>query len=426
MSSATPLNKIAWVGRLTGPKGELAYRLLTEVVPRFQKIRSTCVGGRSTHRFTAATPANATLTGFVRDVIEVMRGSQLVIGGGRVPLEAMRLGVPVIAVGEACYVGPITADTIGQAKVTNFGDCAASRSPDLAPLIADLERLVGGGRLPIEHYASYLADYDAEGVYARVMEVYREARIDAQLGRFAELPVLVYHRVVAIPPRGSRFNVYITRDDLERQLDTLKRRGYQTITFRDLDHGVRVRRPVILTFDDGYADNHDNLLPLLQAHDAKAVVYVLGDRSLRTNAWDMAAGDPDVALMDDAQVRACHASGHIEIGSHGLRHRRLPQLDDEGLTAEIASSKRTLEDLIGNEVVSFAYPYGDYGDREVDAVRKAGYRFGVGTVNGPVRIGADRYRIRRIPIFPKTGGFGFWKKTSGYYLRYCRLKGKDF
>lgn len=427
MSSATRSSRVAWIGRLTGPKGELARRLLREVVPRFPSVEFTFVGGPRDPGLEAQAPPNVRFTGFVDDVAAIMRRQDLVIGGGRVPPEAMRLGRPVIAIGESCYIGPITAESIARARATNFGDCAPPERFVPEQLARDLQSVLTGAlRLPIEEYPSYLREYEPEAVHAQVMQVYRQAAIDAYLDGFPELPVLAYHRVVTAPPVGSRFNVYVARDELDRQLAALKRRGYQTVTFRDIAAGRRVRRPVILTFDDGYADNHDNLLPLLERHDARAVVFVLGDRSMRNNAWDMALGDPEVRLMDDTQVRACHASGRIEIGSHGLRHRRLPELDDAELAHELSESKRALEALLGTEVLSFAYPYGDYGDREAEAVRRAGYLFGIGTVSGPVRIGADRYRVRRIPMFPDTGRFAFWKKTSGFYLRYCQLKGKNF
>jgi hypothetical protein len=82
--------------------------------------------------------------------------------------------------------------------------------------------------------------------------------------------------------------------------------------------------------------------------------------------------------------------------------------------------------LIDDEVVSFAYPYGDYGSREVNLVREVGYIFGVGTINGPLSMSADLMRVRRITMFPNTRPAIFWRKTSGFYLRYCRIKGKDF
>ena len=130
--------------------------------------------------------------------------------------------------------------------------------------------------------------------------------------------------------------------------------------------------------------------------------------------------------MNDKQVLACRNSGLVEIGSHGLSHRHLSGLNDEESEYEIVASKCALEQLLNEEVVSFAYPFGDFGIREKELVDKAGYTFGVATVSGPVKMADDLMHVRRITMFPNTSDTQFWKKTSGYYLRYCRLKKKYF
>ncbi|KAF0192017.1 MAG: polysaccharide deacetylase [Gammaproteobacteria bacterium] len=421
------LNNVAWVGRLTGPKGEIAWRIISEVAPQFPKTVFTIVGGPVTERFRAAAGHNVHLQDFVSDVDAVYRASDLVIGAGRVAIEAMQLGRPVIAVGENRYIGPVDGTTIALAKATNFGDCDRLHPFDTAAMIRDLKRLASGAMaLPVGDYPGYLDDYRLNHVYPRVMAVYREALVDAALQPFAEVPVLTYHRVLTERPAGSRFNIYVTVDELEQQMLSLKQRGFQFVTFRDIADGVRPKKPVILSFDDGYEDNHRNLLPLLKKHAARAVIYVLGDRTITDNHWDIAQGEPAAALMSDEQLLECHRSGLVEIGAHGMTHRKLTQLDVAALGNDVSASKTALESLIGDEVVSFAYPYGVYADREVAAVRSAGYLFGVGTVNGPVRMADDRMRVRRITMFPGTDRLQFRKKTSGWYLRYCRLKGKDF
>lgn len=421
------LNNVAWVGRLTGPKGNLAWRIITEVAPAFPDATFTIVGGPVTARFRDAAGPNVVLTDFVADIAAVYRSADLVIGAGRVAIEAMRHGRPVIAVGENRYVGLVDATTIALAKATNFGDCDRLHPFDSAMLIDDLRRFAAGAvTAPLDRYDEYLADYRLDHVYPRVMAVYREALIDAALRPFAEIPVLTYHRVLTHKPAGSQFNIYVTVDELAGQIVSLRRRGFEFTTFRDVAAGKRPRKPVILTFDDGYADNHANLLPLLRRHDARAVIFVLGDRTITTNEWDLALGEPAAPLMTDAQIIACHHSGLVEIASHGMIHQHLPRLSDAAAAREITASKASLEALIDDEVVAFAYPYGDYTERDASSVRQAGYLFGVGTVSGPVSIADDRMRIRRITMFPGTNRWQFRKKTSGWYLRYCRFRGKDF
>ncbi len=421
------LTRVAWIGRLTGPKGDIAEKIISQVAPVFSEVQFTIVGGPISDEYQSKLGDNVTLTGFVKDVNEIFKQNDLVIGAGRVPVEAMRFGLPVIAVGENRYVGPVNEETIAIAKATNFGDCDRLTAWDVQQLIDDLSAIVSGETIfPLEQYAEFVDDYRLDHVYPQVMDVYRQACIDAALRRFREIPVLTYHRVLQQAPQGSKFNVYVAAAELDQQIANLKQRGFEFVTFKDIADGARPKKPVILTFDDGYEDNYLNLLPLLKKHQAKTVVYALADRSLINNHWDMAKGEPEAALMSDAQLLECHQSGLVEIGSHGLRHQHLPELTDDEARQEITDSKQVLETLLGDEVVSFAYPYGDYEDREAELVREAGYCFGVATVSGPIKMTDDLMRVRRITMFPNTSKSKFWKKTSGWYLRYCKLKKKDF
>lgn len=421
------LNRVAWIGRLTGPKGDIAARIVNEVAPKLPDVEFTIVGGPLEGAAGLHPGENVELAGFVTDVDKVLKENDVIIGAGRVAVEAMRAGRPVIAVGENRYIGPINEQTIAIAKATNFGDCDSLHTWSSAELLRDLEKMRNGQlNVPVESYQDYLRDYAIDRVYPQVMAVYREAMIDDYLAQFREIPVLTYHRVLKQPPAGSRHNIYVTVDELEVQIISLKRRGFEFVTFKDIVHGVHPQKPVILTFDDGYADNYENLLPLLERHGARAVIYVLGDRGIHNNYWDMAKGEPEAPLMSDAEILACHHSGLIEIGSHGMTHTHLSELSDADADYEIRESKQVLEKLLGSEVVSFAYPYGEYGPLNVISVRESGYAFGVGTVSGPVAMVDDRMRVRRITMFPGTRPMQFWKKTSGWYLRYCKLKGKDF
>ncbi len=419
--------QVLWVGRLTGPKGDIARQLAFTVAPQFPAVEFSFVGGPALPAAWPVAGDNVDFVGQVAEVSDYYQRADLVIGAGRVALEAMKLGRPVMAVGECCYVGLINDDSIGQGKATNFGDCYSPAQIDWPALTRDLRAFVDHSvTVDTGSYPCYLADYDPQWVHRQVRNSYRQAMADAALRGFSEIPVLMYHQVPDAPPHGSIHRVYTTRDDLRRQFASLRRRGFETLTFKDLADGKRVKKPLILTFDDGYEDNYRNLLPLLEEFDFKAVIYALADESLTRNEWDITGGEPPAALMSRQQLLACQRSGRIEIGSHGLSHQHLPTLDARQLESELVESKRRLEQWLESEVVSFAYPYGDYGDREVAAARDAGYLFGIATVSGPLQLADDFYRIRRINMMPRDQGLKFWKKTCGWYLRYCRWKGKDF
>jgi peptidoglycan/xylan/chitin deacetylase (PgdA/CDA1 family) len=273
-------------------------------------------------------------------------------------------------------------------------------------------------------HALLLSDYNMEKVYPAMEDLYHRVLLEKNLSQVHEIPVLMYHQVVQKAPAVSKFNLHVTREDLDRQLRFLKDRGFETVTFGDLMTKRLPRKPILLTFDDGYEDNYKDLLPLLREHRMKAVIYILGDRKVTTNFWDTPKGEAEHSLLKPAQIREMAQSGLVEFGSHSMRHSRLTLLKPAEVEREVAGSKKALEDFLKKPVVSFAYPYG-FVDQEIkESVRRAGYTFGIAVNGGPTRFGDDLFEVRRVHMFPKTSMFEYFKKTSGFYLRYRRLLGK--
>ena len=102
----------------------------------------------------------------------------------------------------------------------------------------------------------------------------------------------------------------------------------------------------------------------------------------------------DDRLMDWQQLAALANAGH-EIGSHGLTHEILPQLDDHALESEVAESRRIIERRLDVPVRAFCYPNGDVDDRVVRAVQSAGYRSAVSVEPGVNEPACDPYRLKR-------------------------------
>ena len=176
-------------------------------------------------------------------------------------------------------------------------------------------------------------------------------------------------------------------------------------------------KPVILTFDDGYEDNYLTLFPLLKKYGMKAVIFLIGNPAILTNRWDVPHGEPELNLLKDAQILTMKEYG-IEFGSHSMNHRKLTDLSSSEAVEEISQSKKEIEARIGSEIISFAYPYGALGDSIKKMVMQAGFSFGIATDSGRRNFWSDLYQIRRIPMFPNTSTFAFWKKSSGRYHRY--------
>jgi peptidoglycan/xylan/chitin deacetylase (PgdA/CDA1 family) len=188
--------------------------------------------------------------------------------------------------------------------------------------------------------------------------------------------ILMYHSVTRYQTDPYRVTVDPRRFD--RQLRWLRRRGRRGVSVRELLAARDGGGPgaaaglVALTFDDGYRDFTTEVMPALARYGFTATVYVLPGRFGGHNGWDTPG--PRKELMSADEVRAVAAAG-LEVGSHGLLHRKLPELDPAELAEEVGGSRRALADLLGRDVPGFCFPYGHAGAREVDAVRAAGYDY---------------------------------------------------
>ncbi len=234
------------------------------------------------------------------------------------------------------------------------------------------------------------------------------------------IPILMYHRIVQAPLKESRHGVWVTSEKFEKQLGSLRTRGYSTITFQD--YGVFLSqnrplpaKPIILTFDDGYEDNYTLAFPLLQRFGFTAVIFAVTAEDRRTNFWD--PGEPQAPLLNPSQMMEMCRHG-IEFGSHTVTHANLANISVTQVKDECGLSKEMLQQVLGNEVISFAYPYGKLTAQVKSIVAETGYQFAAATDSGPLSLTDDWLQMRRIQVFPWTNSFGFWKKTQPWYLKY--------
>jgi peptidoglycan/xylan/chitin deacetylase (PgdA/CDA1 family) len=230
----------------------------------------------------------------------------------------------------------------------------------------------------------------------------------------AEGCILTYHRVADIgfiDPDIDDWNV--SPDIFERHLVSLigcaeivplaeLRSRCQTPSNRD-------RPPVALTFDDGYANFHSRVLPLLEKYQIAATVFVvtslIGSKAPPPfDAWSMKYGqrlDPEAwRPMNWAELNDCAASGLVAIGGHSHRHLKAPDCSFDQLAEEAGRSIEILRSELG-DVRSYAYPYGSsrlgyVPEDYVKAVADAGYELAVTFDLGRVTAETDPLRMPRI------------------------------
>ncbi len=219
------------------------------------------------------------------------------------------------------------------------------------------------------------------------------------------IPILTYHQIAEAPLPGAPFrSLYVTPERFKQQLTWLQRFGYQGLSMRDLMpylKGEKQGKVVGITLDDGYLNNYTDAMPLLLQHGFTATCYVVSQLLGRSNEWDHAIGIRPAPLMGAQQIKGWADAG-MEIGAHTRTHANLVQSSDETMQTEIRDCKHELEDILGQSVDQFCYPFGIYDIRHPPMVKNAGYAAATTTHRGRVMSGSDMLELRRIPVVRST------------------------
>jgi peptidoglycan/xylan/chitin deacetylase (PgdA/CDA1 family) len=282
---------------------------------------------------------------------------------------------------------------------------------------------------------------------------------------------LIYHRVRAVA--DPLFPDEVDADRFEQQMKALSR----CCAVVPLDEAiVRLKKNSLpaaaaaITFDDGYADNHQIALPILERYRLRATFFVssgflnggrmwndtviealrtakgdtldlaeLGrydistpgqrgkaalilltklkhlDFSARTKAVDKIAAIvaerlPDDLMMTHSQVRELHTAG-MSIGAHTVNHPILARIDGARARCEMSESREHLQDIIRAPVALFAYPNGkprdDYRAEHVALAKQLGFSAAFSTAPGAAHRASDLFQLPR---------FTPWDKASSRFM----------
>jgi peptidoglycan/xylan/chitin deacetylase (PgdA/CDA1 family) len=235
-------------------------------------------------------------------------------------------------------------------------------------------------------------------------------RVLARGGRFA----LNLHGVSSrrYPEVATDLQPHHSVEEFRAVLRWLSRR----FIFLSVDEFLRENKPgVLLTFDDGHANNLTNVLPLLTEFEAQGLFFVSTQhvrdprdwlsftRRDAQRGWGGEANVPEEFARDcydglsEIQLAELARSPWAVIGAHTVTHPSLPTCSPEEARRELAESKSYLQQVSGQRVETMAYPYGDYNRAGAEAARDAGYRaaFAVDSY----RVGLPAFEIPRVGIY---------------------------
>lgn len=206
----------------------------------------------------------------------------------------------------------------------------------------------------------------------------------------AAVPVLMYHVINSPPPGAPSPGLYVPAGEFAAQMRALRDAGYHATTLGSVwaawhGHGTLPRRPVVVSFDDGYLSHVTHALPVLRRMGWHGVLNLELGKMGTSGA------------LDDGQVRRLIGAGW-EVDSHTITHPDLTTLDAVRLRHELVDSRAQIQRRFGVDAAFFCYPSGRHDARVEAAVRAAGYEAATTTQQGLAHPGEDPFALPRVRV----------------------------
>jgi peptidoglycan/xylan/chitin deacetylase (PgdA/CDA1 family) len=219
------------------------------------------------------------------------------------------------------------------------------------------------------------------------------------------VPILLYHSVTDEPADWIAPFTVAPRVFAE-QLDRLRDSGMSVVPLRRLVAAIRggpalPSRAAVLTFDDGFADFYWTVAPLLAAREMPATLFVTTGAVHPPGGRASGSLLPPAQMLNWRQVAGLSALG-VEIGGHSCTHPQMDTLPGKRMCVEVVRCKQDLEDALGHEVHSFAYPHGYNSAAVRRKVQRAGWDCACAVANALSSTSDDTLRLARLTVRPDT------------------------
>jgi len=211
-------------------------------------------------------------------------------------------------------------------------------------------------------------------------------------GPCTSLPVLMYHHVE--PEENAKANkrtgLSVPPEMFRSQMEYLNSKGYTSITPADLanffDNGTALpKKPILITFDDGYVDNGDEAFPIMRSLGIKGTIYIATGLMENFN------------YLTWAKIDEMRSSGLMNFGNHTWSHKNVGG-SQESMTKEITTADTQLADHGINGSKTFVYPFGVYSKFAENLLRDMDYKTAFTTVNGRIMCKKQRFSLPRIRV----------------------------
>ena len=201
----------------------------------------------------------------------------------------------------------------------------------------------------------------------------------------------MYHLILDEPYSKYEY-LFVRPADFAAHLAAINAAGFRYL-FAD-EYALQPDRTVIITLDDGYADNYSNLLPLLEQYDARATIFLITDM----------IGQP--GYLTPEEILLLRDSGRVRFGLHTASHQDLTTLSKDDIRREITESAEVIARLVGYQPMTIAYPYGKYNST-VTAICQQYFPFAYTTENPRYKANFTSMNIPRHLVARDTSMWAF-------------------
>ncbi len=243
-----------------------------------------------------------------------------------------------------------------------------------------------------------------------------------------KLPIIMYHSISENNENKSKY--IVSPRLLEKDMKYIRSEGYTPVFMKDViafSEGRKnlPKKPIVITFDDGYYNNYHYVFPLLKKYNMKAVISIVGSTSDQYSLHsDRALGYSYLTWNDILEM---HLSGYWEIQNHSYnchsyeKRNGVSQVSNETsedyaafLSSDIKGLQDKIKHVTGVAPNTFTYPFGAYSKNTDNILKDLGFKATLSCVEGvsTVRKGDpdSLYRLKRYlrpPDVPPEDFFTF-------------------
>jgi peptidoglycan/xylan/chitin deacetylase (PgdA/CDA1 family) len=210
--------------------------------------------------------------------------------------------------------------------------------------------------------------------------------------------ILLYHQIGRTPNAHTNLDCFCSSEQFYSQMEFLANSDYEVISLSNAMNLIFNQKTinakyVVLTFDDGCEKFYDITFPILTEFNFPSTIYPVAGFFGKHATWGK-INNPELKILSKTMLVELHQLG-VDIGAHTINHVKLTQISKEDATKQIKGSKETIEQLLGENIYSFAYPHGDFNDEIIEIVKEVEFSNALTCISGYAEEAQSEFKIPR-------------------------------